>query len=63
MFVTALVSRSELAELNGHSGAAGLLGSLLHLMEGQVSVSLLSIITLSQLLALEGLSTGNEASQ
>ena len=61
--VTALVSALELAEPKEHSGAAGWLGSLLRLMEGQASVSLLSIITLSQLLALEELSTGKEAPQ
>lgn len=61
--VTALVSRLELAEPEGHSVVTALLGSLLRLMEGQASVSLLSIITLSQLLALEGLSTGTEVPQ
>lgn len=61
--VTALVFGLELAEPKGHSGAAGWLGSLLRLMEGQASMSLPSIITLSQLLALEGLSTGKEAPQ
>lgn len=43
--VTALVSGLELAEPKGHSGAAGQLGSLLRLMEGQASVSLPSMIT------------------
>lgn len=61
--VTALMSWLELAKPKGHSGAAGWLDSLLRLMEGQASVSLLSIITLSQLLALEGLSIGKEAPQ
>lgn len=61
--VTALVSWLELAEPKEHSGAAGWLGSLLWLMAGQASASLPSIITLSQLLALDGLSTGKEAPQ
>lgn len=61
--MTALVSWLELAEPTGHSGTAGWLRSLLRLMDGQASVSLRSIITLSQLLALEGLSTGKEAPQ
>lgn len=58
--VTAQVCRLELAEPKGHSGIDWLV-SLLPLIEGQVSLSLLSIITLSQLLALKELSTGKEA--
>lgn len=58
--VTTLVSRLQLAELKGHSGVARWMGSLLRLIDGQSSVSLLSIITLSQLLVL---STGTVALQ
>lgn len=62
--VTALVSLLELAEPKEHSGAARWLGSLLRLMEGQAFVSLrVSVITLSQLLALEELSTCKESPQ